>query len=624
MPASDSRKESTMVGPNDKAKAGPSGRGGGGFSFDDKDGRGGKGRGGRDGDRGGKRDGKGGGAAYRVVNELSALEKALTKGDYSGQKHSLDEIVKGVKGLRLKSLNDMDMGSRGKLLTSLMRVTRQPKKDAPEAAPSDAASVEAAPSVEAVPSDAAAPSDAAPVEAAPVEAAPVEAAPEAAPADAAPAVAGPADAPATPAEAPKATPGVSWNDVIFTTGLVWKAANEADRAAAAFEAAGRQPSSADLASLAMTEAAPIEARRGDKRDGPGGKRGDRPDRGDRGSDRGPRRDRPKFEQSVAPVLTGEWGLDARKYEESGRTRDAGRVHEDNKSYVEASRLYEIGGDFKSALRAAARAKDSARITALSAKLSPDEVTAQLERAEAWELLMEVYVQKQDFGKIAALYERALQFDQAALAWERAGKLSVARRCYEKAKDFVAANRVRDLEVSKLVERGDRLGAATILMGVGRHTDAIELLKPLPGPKAYAFMLKLKLTSEAQAFAAEALAKAEAENNLQAKARWLETLGKTDQAAEMWVAADRPDKAVPLYEQLGQLPKAAQLAETAGLLDRAQAIFTKAGDTANTERIKAMPRPEPKPVPKDEADDVEAAAMPAPIVAEPPVTPTALA
>ncbi len=587
-----------MVGPNDKAKAGPSGRGGGGFSFDDKDGRGGK-RGGRDGERGGKRDGKGGGAAYRVVNELSALEKALTKGDYSGQKHSLDEIVKGVKGLRLKSLNDMDLGSRGKLLTSLMRVARQPKKGAPEVAPTDAAPE-----------------------------APAAAAAETAPADAA-AEAAPAEAPApTPAEAPTAAPGVTWNDVIFTTGLVWKAANEADRAAAAFEAAGRQPSAADLASLATTEAPPMEdrPRRGDKRDGPGGKRGDKrgPDRGGDRSDRGPRRDRPKFEQSVAPVLTGEWGLDARKYEESGRTRDAGRIHEDNKSFVEASRLYEIGGDLKSALRAAARAKDSARITALSAKLSPDEVTAQLERAEAWELLMELYVQKQDFGKIAALYERALQFDQAALAWERAGKLSVARRCYEKAKDFVAANRVRDLEVSKLVERGDRLGAATILMGVGRHGDAIELLKPLPGPKAYAFMLKLKLTSEAQAFAAEALAKAEAENNLQARARWLETLGKTEQAAEMWVAASRHDKAVPLYEQLGQLPKAAQLAETAGLLDRAQALFTRAGDPANAERIKAMPRPEPKAAPKDETDEAEAAPMPAPVVAEPPVTPVASA
>jgi tetratricopeptide (TPR) repeat protein len=608
MPASDPRKESTMVGPNDKAKTGPQGRGGGGFSFDDKDGRG-KGRG-RDGDRGDKRGGKGGGAAYRVVNELSALEKALTKGDYSGQKHSLDEIVKGVKGLRLKSLNDMDLGSRGKLLTSLMRVTRQPKKAVPEATPADAAPEPSA--------DIAgeAPGDAVPVEAQATTA-------ESSGSHEAPATVAPEQA---SVEVSKTTQGTTWNDVIFTTGLVWKAANEADRAAAAFEAAGRQPTAADLAALATTEAPPTDdrPRRGEKRDGPGSKRGAKRAGPDRGERFGARRERPKFEQSVAPVLTGEWGLDARKYEESGRTRDAGRIHEDNKSYAEASRLYEIGGDVKSALRAAARAKDSARITVLSAKLSPDDVTAQLERAEAWELLMELYVQKQDFGKIAALYERAQQFDQAALAWERAGKLSVARRCYEKAKDFVAANRVRDLEVHKLVERGDRLGAATILMGVGRHSDAIELLKPLPGPKAYAFMLKLKLTSEAQAFASEALAKAEAENNLQAKARWLETLGKTEQAAEMWVAASRPDKAVPLYEQLGRLPKAAQLAEEAGLLDRAQALLTKAGDAVNAERVKALPRPEPRPQPTDEPNESEAAPIHAPAGPEAPVTPAASA
>ena len=193
----------------------------------------------------------------------------------------------------------------------------------------------------------------------------------------------------------------------------------------------------------------------------------------------------------------------------------------------------MGGDLKSALRASARGKDSARITALSAKLSPEEVTAQLEKAEAWELLMELYVQKQDYAKIAGLYERAQQHDQAALAWERSGKLSQARRSYEKAKDFAAANRVRDLEVQKLVERGDRLGAATILMGVGRSTDAIELLKSLPGPKAYAFMEKLKLHKEAETFAHESLAKAEEEKNFQAKARWYETLGKTEQAAEAW-------------------------------------------------------------------------------------------
>jgi len=265
-------------------------------------------------------------------------------------------------------------------------------------------------------------------------------------------------------------------------------------------------------------------------------------------------------------------------------------------------------------------------------MAPDDVTVQLERAEAWELLMERYVVAQDFGNVARLYERSQQFDQAALAWERAGKLSVARRCYERAKDFVAANRVRDLEVSKLVERGDRLGAATLLMGIGRRPEAIELLKQLPGPKAFAFMQKLKLGDEAQTFAAESLAKAEAENNLQGKARWLEVLGKVEQAAETYLLANRKDKAVVLFEKLGQLPKAAALAESIGQLDRAQALFTRAGDLGNAERVKGLPRPEPRPedlahaaalARADAAEDAEAV-MPPPPEPAGPVTPTASA
>jgi tetratricopeptide (TPR) repeat protein len=283
----------------------------------------------------------------------------------------------------------------------------------------------------------------------------------------------------------------------------------------------------------------------------------------------------------------------------------------------------VGGDLKSALRNAARAQDASRISELSAKLTPDDVTQQLEKAEAWELLMELYVQKQDFGKVAGLYERALQFDQAALAWERAGKLSLARRCYEKAKDFASANRVREVEVKKLIERGDRLGAATLLMGVGRNPEAIELLKALPGPKAYAFMLKLKLSDEAQAFASEALAKAEAENNLQVKARWLETLGRIEQAAETYLAANRKDRASVLFDQLGQTAKAAELAEAAGQLDKAQALYAKANDLVNVERVKALPRPEPKSATheteaKDEMESDEGHGSPAtPLLAETP-------
>jgi hypothetical protein len=46
--------------------------------------------------------------------------------------------------------------------------------------------------------------------------------------------------------------------------------------------------------------------------------------------------------------------------------------------------------------------------------------------------------------------------------------------------------------------------------------------------------------------------------------------------------------------MGDLKKAAELLEAAGQLDKAQALFTKQGDTANAERVKALPRPEKKP------------------------------
>ncbi|MFZ5440054.1 MAG: DEAD/DEAH box helicase, partial [Myxococcota bacterium] len=113
-----------------KAKGpGQNGRGDrGGFSFGDKEG--GRGRGDRDGrgGRGGRdrRDGPGGGAAYRVVNELSALEKALTKTDFAAMKEPLSAVLRALKPMRLQSIENLDLNTRGRLITSLMRVQRLP------------------------------------------------------------------------------------------------------------------------------------------------------------------------------------------------------------------------------------------------------------------------------------------------------------------------------------------------------------------------------------------------------------------------------------------------------------------------------------------------------------------
>jgi tetratricopeptide (TPR) repeat protein len=193
---------------------------------------------------------------------------------------------------------------------------------------------------------------------------------------------------------------------------------------------------------------------------------------------------------------------------------------------------------------------------------------------------------------------------------------------------VGANRVRDLEIAKLIERGDRLGAATVLMTVGKKTEALESLKGLPGPKAYSFMQKLKLHEDANAFAKAELAKAEAENNQLQKARWMELMGDQKGAAAVYLAANRKDKAALVFADLGDFKQAAELAEAAGQLDKAMEFFSKAGDSENAARVKALPRPEPKPrAEKAEAKDGDDEAQQAPDAAvvaagAPAVTPTA--
>jgi len=55
-------------------------------------------------------------------------------------------------------------------------------------------------------------------------------------------------------------------------------------------------------------------------------------------------------------------------------------------------------------------------------------------------------------------------------------------------------------------------------------------------------------------------------------------------------------------------------EAAGQLDKAQELYAKAGDTANAERVKALPRPEPVakgPAGDDSSDEAHADEAPLP-------------
>lgn len=465
-------------------------------------------------------------AAFRVRSELGTLEKAYSQKDFAKQKASLEEILKALKPLRLRSIDELDFNTRGRLITTLLRVGRQtapPESPAPVAAAAqepaastaaDEASAEPA-SAEGAPTDEASPDQ-----------------PPAAQAEAAPQQ----EEPAAPPVDEKAT---AFAEMMFALGSIWRAVADPRRAEVAFAASGRQPES---------ETAP-----------------------------------PPIQEHAA-----DWREQAKQLEGQKRTRDAARLHERNQSFAEAARLFEAGRDLKSAARSAIAAKDLETARRILKLLPVEEGRNLLEKAGAYELLMERYVEASDFQNVARLYERAKQFDQAALAWERAGKLGSARKAYQRAKDEAGAQRIRDLEVEQLVQRGDRLGAAVLLMGENRREEAAQVLLALPAAKAFHFLQKAKLDEEAMALARREIQQANAENKPSVRARWLEWTGDTLAAAEAWEAAERKDKALEMYEQVGQWQKAAQLAEALGRKEKALELYHRAGDRDSAARLELAP------------------------------------
>src|SRR5262249_45706586 len=156
-----------------------------------------------------------------------------------------------------------------------------------------------------------------------------------------------------------------------------------------------------------------------------------------------------------------------------------------------------------------RISDAQSARRLLKLLAPEEAQSLLKRAGAYQLLMEHFVDLGDFESVARLYEQSHQFDQAALAYERAGKLSSSRKAFDRAKDFVTAGRIRQLEVDALVQRGDRLGAALLLLTAGKREEAAQTLLTLPPSKAFHFLQKAKLDEEALGLGRKEIQRAEA-------------------------------------------------------------------------------------------------------------------
>ncbi len=517
------------------------------------------------------------------MSELSVLEKALSTGDFAKQKQPLAEILRQLKPLHLRSLEELDFNTRGRLLTTLLRVGRQKKPPEPpaaavgspaepgsagrsesEAALAQAEPAEAPPEADPAstsPSPAQTPSEA--IECAESAAEmPVNPTPDSASADGASADAG--SIPPTATQAPQPARSLSpeeeklaaYGEVLFLVGSVWRAVGDEVRAEPAFAASGRQ--FAEPEKVKAPSAPPSAPRSGDWRD------------------------------------------EAHRLESQKRTRDAARLYERHDSPGEAARLYETGGDLKSALKNYLSARDSLAARRLLGLLKPEQFLPIIEKTGAYELLMEHYVDAGEFDNVAKLYERARQFDQAALAWEKSGKLAAARKAYERAKDSVNAERVRQLEMEKLIERGDRLGAALLLHGAGRRDEAVQTLLGLPAAKAFRFLQKMKFEDEALALARKEIELAEAENRPGASARWLEMLGDLPAAAEAWKRAERKDRALAVYELAGDWQQAAQIAESLGERDKAVEMYQRAGDSASAERAAALPAQVVAPPPSGES------------------------
>jgi len=551
--------------------------------------------------------------ARRVIVELGNLERALTKGDFVLEQAPLQEILRTLRSMRLSSLEQLEPNARGRLITSLFRVMRQKKpalwdaflkqtstegeaaateqqtpaqqsaKEAacvqPESSPEELpdatqeASAALAPSEEAASTQPESPQEAStqapqlPVELASADTTQAAQAQQ-----------------ESPSLSPEQVQAQAYRSALELVGRIWRALGEKVRAQAALEASGLKELSEE-APLAPEPAKKMPER------SPKDKRREKSPRVDSRSEPrvDSRADSRANSRAEARMTFKDWKEQAAYLEQTRKTRDAGRLHEKNASFAQAVRLFELGNDLKSALRCAVLGEMEEDSTRLMSRMPSADVKFTLERLSAWGLLMSYCAKTKDYEAVARLYERARQMDQAALAWEKAGRLSLARKAYEQAGDAESAKRTRATEVQQLLDRGDRLGAATLLVAAGDIPAAVDTLKGLPGPKAYRFLLKLKLEEEAQKLATTHIEQAIAAQDHVAHAHWLEAFNKLPEAIEAWLQAGRRDKAMYLCEKTEKYEQAAQLAEALGRLDKAEALFLRAGNKEQAAKIAALVR-----------------------------------
>ncbi len=545
------------------------------------------------------------GGAYRVGTEISAVEKALTKSDFVSMEESLRSVHQALRGMRLRSLDALESAIKGKLITTLARVSRAPRPAEKNPSTSDAASEVPGESAE-VPAPADEVSATAPLptrealastngEGSNGEPPPAttgvsqesgtvnEAVELGLEGDRAPNLAGSPsegiDAPTIGSESSLAdgsppvlqpAPGAAatesqqspWEKSQYVVGLIWSSMNEGERASSAFARSGKDPEPQDLAPHPPDSASEAAT--------------------------APSHGRPKMRPASRRETRS---ADSRRSARSPNPRSVdasgAMALEKAGAFAEASAMFEAEGDLESALRCAARVDDATRCIALASRLSPPKVASAYRAAQSWQRLMDYHAALGDYEAVAQLYERARQYDQAGLAWERAQKFGSAKVAFERAGDLVSANRVRDRDVEDRLRRGDRVGAAAVLMSVGRKSEALKALEGLPPAQIIHAMQRLKLHEEATAYSRGELARAQAAGDLARQGQWLEVLGNRKEAIERYLEAGLRDRAARVHAKGGDYRSAAKLMAAANSYRRAAEYFQKAGDGSEAQRMREL-------------------------------------
>ena len=427
-----------------------------------------RGRGGGGERRGPRREehGSKGAAEATILLALKDLEKPMNLGDLEGQKAPLARIVEKIRGLRLKSIDDLEFDCRTRLFTALLRAGRQ--------------------------------------------------------------------APVTGETEEEKAREAKRKELSATLGEIWRALNDDRRAALAFASAGKTEPA-----MKMLNAA------------------------------------------------GEWQEVAGLHLREGRPLEAARLFEQHKEYDKAMHAFEEAKDFRGVLRTAlfaGRTEDARK----AAREVPHKIARELLlKAGKGDLYLDLLASRGEWFEIGELYERAEQWPDAAMAFERARRLTRALKAFQQAGDTANAARIIDLEVASREARGDPLGAADFLRKHGQFERAAARILESRPDLSFKWLQEGGFDQQALEPAAKrARLAAEAGNHVEA-AEWLERRGELPEAAEAFLRANQPARALKLYEQLGSWEAAAEAAAKAGEQGRALEFFQRAGVADPEARVQAL-------------------------------------